>query len=320
MPDQPRRRLAPLTLDIQSKRSTRATDGPTVDAPGPAPRPATDQPRVERQHQPQPHGALPHASRAASEPRRSRTAVPLVLVLGGAGIVVTVGLFVVAIVIFLWPARAPSTESRPVKRSEPPASPGGAPAAVATSLPVWTDDLHSQVCPAPCCGGASCLVDEANTGQGGCKPGATTCTGCISGLSCVPGGCSTMIQPLDRFSLHLSAIWIKGAGDPCKQNRDLWLCLKPASQADWTCLSQLEACQHQIRSVNSVPVSGADLVRDGIDVRVQDGKDGPVLGQKQQAVHSEGMLRKGGLCNGFMLGVGDGPVNRFTFFLDQPGP
>src|SRR4051812_14816539 len=50
-----------------------------------------------------------------------------------------------------------------------------------------------SACATSCCGGYACAVTALNAGHAGCKPGATTCNACPSGLTCVPGDCTSML-------------------------------------------------------------------------------------------------------------------------------
>lgn len=185
----------------------------------------------------------------------------------------------------------------------------------------WTEELHAEVCPAPCCGGEACRVSADNAGKKGCRDGEAHCDPCASKLSCIPGACGERLQD-EELGLHLSSVLERGAAgepvDACRSGRDLWLCLKRDGESEWQCLSQREACSNQSRSPAAVVVRAHELSRSGLVFEVREGApDGERLARKAEPLYRGGLQRRG-LCGGFRSDLEPGPVTAFNFFLDVP--
>jgi hypothetical protein len=187
----------------------------------------------------------------------------------------------------------------------------------------WTDELHAELCAAPCCGGAACPVSADNAGKKECKEGDERCQSCVSTVSCIPGACGEMLGGDEDFRLHLSGVHERGpSGEPvdaCKSGRDLWLCLKRRDEREWQCLSQREACSNKSRSPAGIALRPEELLQSGFELEVREGApDGEAISKKSGALYKGGLQRRG-LCGGFRSDFGPGPVSHFTFFLDVPG-
>jgi hypothetical protein len=233
--------------------------------------------------------------------------------IGGLGI----GFGIAATVLMLKSQANVAAPSATVVVPKPLPSLGPAPRASS-----WTDELHASVCPAPCCGGAACRVSADNAGRKDCKEGETNCQACASKLSCIPGACDELFDGEEELGLHLSAVLERGPSgqpiDACKSRRDLWLCVKRATESEWQCLSQREACSNQSRSPAAVNLQAVELTRKGLQFEVREGSpDGTVLARKHDAL-SKSALQRRGMCGGFRADFEPGPVTAFYYFLDQP--
>ena len=146
---------------------------------------------------------------------------------------------------------------------------------------------------------------------------ASTCTSPYG--TCESGECSGMVGLGDRFRLHLSAMEIDQARDPCPGGRDLWLCLWSSEGSG--CLSQREACSHgastgSANSSASVIVAGRDLVSTGLRVEVREGgADGAKLAQMRLLYSSS--VTRAVLCEGGLWrSKNTPPVSGFSYYLE----
>ena len=185
-------------------------------------------------------------------------------------------------------------------------------------------------CAAPCCGGSACVVSAANVGRGGCNPAVATCSACSSGLSCVPGTCTSMLGAGETWTLHVS--YVAGGDVPnmcASSRRNIWACLRRSSSSasvaagGWVCLPMDEACTHGAgRGTSGVHLTTNDLTTIGVDLELRDGGPiGRVLAEKLGARYLSGLLRQA-LCTGLKFDhlrdvSGDG-ISTFAFFLDPP--
>jgi hypothetical protein len=230
---------------------------------------------------------------------------------GGLGI----GFGIAATVLMLdsqQPAPAPSASvSAPLPAPEPAPVTGP-----------WTEQLHAEACPAPCCGGSACRVSADNAGKKSCPDGDSHCQACVSKVSCIPGACGEVFKGDEQVSLHLSSVLERGesgiAQDACKTGRDLWVCLRHTGDRQYKCLSQREACSNGSRSPAGFELRVSELMRPGLLIEVREGgPEGKRLAQRREPLYQTA-LKRSGLCGGFRGDFDPGPVSAFTFFLDVP--
>lgn len=198
-----------------------------------------------------------------------------------------------------------ATGQQPTTGQPPPATDAPAPAPPGQAItPVagggWQALLRGQACEPPCIGGLACLS----------KPLA-----CTSGLTCIPGAGDDRFADDEVWSLHLSAVR-EGAPDgtvidPCRSRKDFWVCRSGTA----ICVSQSDACRHAANSAASIPVTGAELAREGISLEVRLGSAaGPLVAKTETIVD----LRRGGLCRGFSAKAVGGAIQRLTYFILPP--
>jgi hypothetical protein len=213
-------------------------------------------------------------------------------------------------VLLLLPPRGPQEppSMAPAAMPRPSASASSQPL---LNLPSWRSLLHAATCEAPCCGGAAC------PSAGGKR--------CPSGFTCIPGPCESRLADDERWTLHISAIWLwerDGARFRSGCSSDLHgadVCLRPASTGAWTCVPLAEACAHSDHATTGVPITTRDLTSEGIDIEIRSGDT--VVASRSRASYGS-PLHRTGLCSGFKLGGFTGllaEVEKLTFFL-EPAP
>lgn len=169
-----------------------------------------------------------------------------------------------------------ASRSREVERPKPPG----------TTLPDWASRLYESTCADGCIGGVACAV----TGN---KP-------CPSKFTCIPGTADDRLEPDLPLNLRLSGVVpLDATVNYCALNA--FVCFKPASTREPTCIPLADACRHEGRSTETVPVKTRDLVSDGVGISVH-------MGSTTALPIATGTIRYGtyiarvGLCSGFIVG------------------
>jgi len=186
-----------------------------------------------------------------------------------------------------------------------------------------------DICGSPCCGGAACPVTTLNAGHAGCAPGAASCNACQSGVTCVPGNCSSMLTSGESWSLHVSYLAGGDVPDMCaSERRNAWACLRRSAfgtspAGEWGCLPMSEPCTSQTgQGASSVRVATEDLTIRGLDIEIRaGGPSGALLAERAGARYTTGLLRQA-LCSGLkfdkLRDVSGSGIAVFAYFLEPP--
>lgn len=130
---------------------------------------------------------------------------------------------------------------------------------------IWSVAL----CRGDCVAGTSCTVARYAR-PGWCKGASCACP---SGLECLPGDGSAVIERDERFTIGFSFVTLNKS-DPCVDHPSYWMCLRPTAGGEWQCATQREACDNvasgspAARVKSFTRVSGVVLTETGLDLSI----------------------------------------------------
>jgi hypothetical protein len=195
-----------------------------------------------------------------------------------------------------------------------------------TPQPLTDSVWRASTCSSPCCGGSVCKVAPENASSRGlCREGSMFCNKCASGLTCIPGVCSSQLAPDTVWNLAISYVGGPGIADVCSSPwTNAAVCVKPTTASDWNCLKISDSCSHDSHSQGATAVTTSDLTSTGIDIEVRaNGIHGTIIASRQNAKYPNG-ITTAAICSGLRfegltssIGV---PLKFVVFFLDPRIP
>jgi len=313
--------------------SPRASAPSYPSAPQPSPRPSAPSdpamaPWPQRSSAPSyPYAARPSAMPALSSPRPSlpqpepqpakksafTMGVLMLFAMAGAGIAA----------FMLATQTLPDEEYSEPSPAATTAPPVTSPRATSSHLPASAPALADPgTCSSPCCGGSLCAVDAQNITKPVCKAGDDQCLPCPSRRQCVPGSCSSLLDPAQPFMLRLAHANLRGQAPPLS----VQVCVRPSgSSAAYKCTpygqsSDLPNATEASSVTGRLPITVADVMTGrGIEISLWDGQT--LIARNDRAEHRD--IGITALCKGLKFPLKD-PANTqvslgyVVFYLDDP--